>query len=151
MLILSSLPREQCNPMEIIENIITEIENWLRPSALSATKRSYPTSEVRGSSRECQAETVQEQQRGATPRLRSGVAAKSARLQQHRSSQAELPHARRQGRWRIGATPRPRSGGCTGAGGRRGATPRFRSGGAAVRRYPSSKVRSSTCTLLEQP
>jgi len=27
----------------------------------------------------------------------------------------------------------------------------FRSGGAAVRRYPSSKVRSNGCALLEQP
>ena len=34
--------------------------------------------------------------------------------------------------------------------GSRGATPRSRSGGAAVRRYPSSKVRSSGCALLEQ-
>ena len=49
------------------------------------------------------------------------------------------------------ATPRPRSGGCAGAGGPRRATPRSRSGGAAVRRYPLSKVRSSGCTLLEQP
>ena len=30
--------------------------------------------------------------------------------------------------------------------GPRGATPRSRSGGVAVRRYPSSKVRSSSCT-----
>lgn len=29
MLIFSSLPREQCNPVEITENIITEIENWI--------------------------------------------------------------------------------------------------------------------------
>ena len=36
-------------------------------------------------------------------------------------------------------------------GGPRGATPRSRSGGVAVRRYPSSKVRRSSCTLLEQP
>ena len=35
--------------------------------------------------------------------------------------------------------------------GLRGATPRSRTGGAAVRRYPSSKVRSSGCALLEQP
>ena len=49
-----------------------------------------------------------------------------------------------------GATPRPRGGGCTSAGELRGATPRSRSGGAAVRRYPSSKVRSSICALLEQ-
>ena len=47
--------------------------------------------------------------------------------------------------------PCPRRGGCAGAGGPRGATPCSRSGGAIVRRYPSSKVRSSGCTLLEQP
>ena len=44
-----------------------------------------------------------------------------------------------------------KSGGCAGAGGLRGATPRSRSGGVVVRRYPSSKVRSSSCALLEQP
>ena len=38
-----------------------------------------------------------------------------------------------------------------GAGGPRGATPRSRSGGAALKRYPSSKVRNSGCPLLEQP
>ena len=38
-----------------------------------------------------------------------------------------------------------------GAGGLRGATPRSRSERAAVRRYPSSKVRSRGCALLEQP
>ena len=36
-------------------------------------------------------------------------------------------------------------------GGLRGATPYSRSGGVAMRRYPSSKVRSSGCTLLEHP
>ena len=40
---------------------------------------------------------------------------------------------------------------CVGAGGPRGATPRSRSGGALVWRYPLFKVRSSGCTLLEQP
>ena len=49
------------------------------------------------------------------------------------------------------SNPPPRSGGCTGTGGPRGAIPRSRSEGAAVRRYPSSKVRSSGCALLEQP
>ena len=67
------------------------------------------------------------------------------------SGPEELPHTQGQG-WQLrGATPRPSSSGCTGAGGPRGATPRLRSGGAAVRIYPSSKVRSSSCTLLEQP
>ena len=62
----------------------------------------------------------------------------------------ELPQAQSQG-WQLGgATPCPSSGGCTGAGGLRGATPRSRSGGATVRRYPSSKVRRSSCALLEQ-
>ena len=32
----------------------------------------------------------------------------------------------------------------------RGVTPRWRSGRAVVRRYPSSKVRSNGCALLEQ-
>ena len=40
---------------------------------LSAAQRSHPTSEVRGSGREDQTATVQEQPRGATPRPRSGV------------------------------------------------------------------------------
>ena len=46
--------------------------------------------------------------------------------------QEELPHAQGKGRRPAGATPRSRL------------------GGAAVRRYPSSKVRSSSCFLLEQ-
>ena len=40
-----------------------------------AAKRSYPTSEVRGSGREYQTATAQERPRGATPRPRSGRAA----------------------------------------------------------------------------
>ena len=43
----------------------------------AAAKRSYPTSEVRGSGRECQAAMVQEQPRGVTPRPRSGAARRS--------------------------------------------------------------------------
>ena len=88
-------------------------------------KKRYPTSEVRGSGRECQAVTVQEGPRGATP-------------------------VQGQGRWPGGAIQLRRSGGCEGAGGPRGAIPHSRSGGAVVRRYPSSKVRSSGYTLLEQ-
>ena len=49
-----------------------------------------------------------------------------------RSGQEELPHVQGQGRWRRGATPRPR----------------LRV--AADRSYPASKVRSSSCALLEQ-
>ena len=63
----------------------------------------------------------------------------------------EQPHDWGRGRWLGGPTPRPRSRGCPGAGGPRGAIPHWRSGRAAVRRYPSSKVRSNGCALLEQP
>ena len=52
-----------------------------RPKSGAAAERRYPASEVRGGSRECQAATAQE----------------------HRE---ELPHVRRQGRRRGGATPR---------------------------------------------
>ena len=55
---------------------------------------------------------------------------------QQKHGQEELPLARGQGQQPRGPTPRPRSGGCPGAGGSRGATPHSRSGGAAVRRYP---------------
>ena len=41
--------------------------------------------------------------------------------------------------------------GCTDTGGPSRATPHSRSGGAAVRKYPMSKVRSSSFALLEQP
>ena len=46
------------------------------PRSRAAAERSYPPPEVRGSSRECQAATVQEQPRGATPHRRSGEAAR---------------------------------------------------------------------------
>ena len=88
----------------------------------AATERSYPTSEVRGSSQECQAATAQEQQRGATPHSRSGAAAgRSYSTSEVRgSNQEERPHVQGQGRQPGGATPRPRSGGCVGAEGPRG-------------------------------
>ena len=52
----------------------------------------------------------------------------------------------------VGAQPRgaishARSSSCVGTGGLKGATPHSRSGGVAVRRYPSSKVRSSSCVF----
>ena len=50
-----------------------------------------------------------------------------------------------------GATSRPRNSRDVGTGGPTGAIPHSRSRGAVVRRYPSPKVRSSGCTLLEQP
>ena len=53
-----------------------------------------------------------QQPRGVTPRLRSGAAAESARLQRRRNSREQPPGTRGQGRQPGGATPRPRSGGC---------------------------------------
>ena len=91
------------------------------------------------------------QPRVAAPRLRSEAEAESARLRWRRNSREELPHTRGQGQRLGGATPHPRSSGCAGAGGPRRAIPCSRSGGEAVRRYPSSKVRSRGCALLEQP
>ena len=109
--------------------------------------------------------------RGATPHLRLG--AEAGRIPCSSScGQDELPHVRSQGQQpRVpgcngaGTAKRsypvsgarggsqedqpPRSGGCAGAGGPRGAIPHSRSGGVAVRRYSSSKVRSSGCALLE--
>ena len=61
----------------------------------------------------------------------------------------ELPCIQGQGRRPGGATPPPRIGGFAGAGGPRGAISHSRSEGAAVRRFPSSKVKSSGCALLE--
>ena len=103
-------------------------------------KRSYPTSEVRG-------------KRQRVPGCDgAGTAERSSLTSEARGCSWEgLPHTRGQGRWPEGATPPPRSSGCAGAGEPRGAIPCSRSEGIAVRRYPSSKVRSSYCTLLEQP
>ena len=46
-------------------------------SSLSAGEKSNPTSEVRGSDRECQAAMAPERLRGAIPRPRSGAAGRS--------------------------------------------------------------------------
>ena len=78
-------------------------------------------SEVRGRSQEDPIPTRRRPPRGATPRPRSGAAAKSARLQQYKSSREELPHNRGQGQ-------RPGE-----------ATPRLRPGVAAGRSYPTHK------------
>ena len=104
-----------------------------------AEMRSYPMSKVRGGSCECQTVTAQEQPREDT----------------HIRGQGQRPGratpCTRPGRRPRGAIPGPMSSGCAGTGGLRGATPHSRSGAAVVRRCPSSKVRSSSCALLEQP
>ena len=81
--------------------------------------------------------------RGATPRPRSvETTEESSRLRRRRSGREELPHVGGWGRRPRGAAPCPRSGGYAGAGGLRGATPLSRSG-AAVKRYPTAKVRET--------
>ena len=115
--------------------------------------RSYPTSEVRGGSRE---ELPNVRSQGQRPRVpgcdSTGADKRSYPMSEVRGSgREELPHARGQGRRPRQATPHPRSDGCAGTGGPRGAIPCSRSGGAAVRRYPSSKVRNNDCALLQQP
>ena len=127
----------------------------------AVAKRSYPTSEVRGSGREYQTAMVQERLRGATPHPRSGVAAErrypasEVRGSDERSypasevrggGQEEQPHARDQGRWPGGPTPRPRK--VRKGGGEeiplvQGKEQWMRFAGAAVKRYPTPKVRET--------
>ena len=118
--------------------------------ALSTAKRSYPTSEVKGSGRECQAATAPEWPRGATLHPRSGrpggdtpcprlgaAAERSYPVPEARGGWEKPPQARGQGQRLEGVSLRPRpeaaagrsntaprSGRCTGAGGPRGAIPR---------------------------
>ena len=81
-----------------------------RAGTLSVAERSYPTSEVRGSSLECQAATAQEWPRGATLRPRSGAAAeRSYPASEVSGGWEELPRIRGQGHWPVGNTPCPRS------------------------------------------
>ena len=115
----------------------------------AAAKRSYPTSEVRGSGRECQAETAQERQRRATPSPRSEAAAERSypasevrgggreelpdapTPEARGGGQEELPHAL--------TPPHPHA-----------PTPRRpRPGAAAGRSYPTPKARG--CRREEQP
>ena len=71
---------------------------WQKPGGphaqRAAARRSYPASEVRGSSRECQAATVQEHPRGATPHSRSGGAAERSypASEARGGGQEEQPH-----------------------------------------------------------
>ena len=90
---------------------------WLR-QCTSVAERSYPTSEVRGGGRECQAATAQEQPGRPTPRSRSCgcMGAGGPR----------------------GATPRSRSGG---AGVRRYRLFKVRSGGCALLEQPLREIK----------
>ena len=94
-------------------------------------------SEVRGSGREWQAATAQEQPRGATLCPRSGAAGRSHPVPEARGgSQEEQPHTQ----------------GAVAAWVQEGLQELFHIQGEgavfSVRRYPSSKVRSTGCILL---
>ena len=146
---------------------------------LSGAERSHPTSEVRGRSQEVHMHEGQ-RPRGVTPRPRSGAAAKSTRLRRHRNGREELPRVRGQGRQPGGDTPRPKPEargdgreelphapkpeakggggeeqphiqGAVAARAQEGLEELSHIGRVAVRRYPSSKVRSNGYALLEQP
>ena len=123
-----------------------------RPTSGAATKSARLRQHRSGREELPHARGQGQRPRQATPCPRSGSTAETSypMSEVRGGSRDELTHARGQGlrpRW---ATPRPKSSGCVGAEGPRGAIPRSRSGGAVVRRYPSSKVRSNGCTLLEQ-
>ena len=124
---------------------------------------SYPTSDVRGSGLECQAAMAQEQRRGAPPRPRSGATARRYPASEARGSgREEQPHARGQGgdqeeqphiqgvvaaRAQEGLEEPSHS---EGQEGRREEIPltqgkeqRLCFAGAAVKRYPTTKVRET--------
>ena len=102
---------------------------------------------------------MQEWQKGATPQPRSGAAAERSypTAKVRGGGREELPHSQGQGRRPRGATPRPRSGVAAErsyptakvrGGGReelphvQGKEQRLCFAGAAVKRYPTSKVRN---------
>ena len=121
-----------------------------------AAKRSYSASEVRGAAK----------RRYPASEVRGGDERSYPVSEVRDGGREEIPHAPSQ---RPGATgqrsyptpqsPRPRAAAgrsnrtTEAKGGGREDQPHVqgRSGRAAVRRYPSSKVRSNGCALLEQP
>ena len=101
-------------------------------------ERSYPTSEVRGSSRECQAVMAQEWPRGATSRSRSGAAAGRS----NPTSKEWWLH----GRWRAYrsySTLKVRRGGSEQIPLIQSKKQQLCFAGAAVKRYSMSKVRET--------
>ena len=84
-------------------------------------------SEVRGSGREYQTATRRNAERSySASEVRGGgweEITHAPKPEAKGSGGEEQPHARGQGRWPGGPTPRPRSHDCAGAGGPRGAIP----------------------------
>ena len=102
---------------------------------LSVAERSYPTSEVRSSGQECEADSAGTAERSC-PSPRSGAAAeRSYPMSEARGGDSEEPPCTGGQEWQPGGTTQhhrpgvaarrcnPRSGGCTGARGPRGAIP----------------------------
>ena len=101
-----------------------------------AAERSYPSPKVRGSGRECLAATAQERLRGATTHPRSGAAAERSNP---KSKERQLRGHRRAKR--SYSTFKVRRSGCEEIPLVQGKEQRLRFAGAAVKRYPTSKVR----------
>ena len=103
-----------------------------------AAKRSYPTSEVRGSRGECQAVTAQEWPRGDTPGLRTGVVAGRSNP---KSKERWLHGCRRAQRNHSNLKVRKGSGEEIAL--IKGKEQQLHFAGAAVKRYPTPKERET--------
>ena len=107
-------------------------------------ERSYPSPKVRGSDGECQAATVQEQPRGATPCPRLGVAAERSYPM---SKERQLCGCRRAERsystFKTYSTFKVRRGGREEIPLIQGKEQQLHFAGVAVKRYPTSKVRET--------
>ena len=101
-------------------------------------KRSYPTSEVKGSDRECQAATAQEWLRGATPSPRFRAAAKRS----NPTSKEWWLHQRRRVE-RTYSTFKVRRGSREEIPLVQGKEQWLHFAGAAVKSYPMSKLRDT--------
>ena len=100
--------------------------------------RSYPSPKVRGGDRERQGATAQEQQRGATPRPRSGAAAGRSY-----PTSKEWPLRGRRSAERSYSTFKVRRGSHEEVLLIQGKEQLVRFAGAAVKRYPMVKVRET--------
>ena len=120
--------------------VVTNTDNMAAATgALSAAERSYATSEVRSSSQEELPHVRGQGQRLRVPGCNGTGTAERSYRSPRSGAAARKSNPTSKERWlRMGR------------GGPRGAIPISRSGRAAARGYPSSKVRSSGCTLLEQ-
>ena len=117
----------------------------------AAANRSYPESEVRGSGRQCQVATVQKWPRGATPRSRSEAAAKRSYPASEARGGSWEEQAQVQGAMAVQAQEgleelsmfQVRRGGSEEIPLVQGKEQPLRFAGAAVKRYPTSRVRET--------